>query len=52
MFDAKIHFIAGTYIRVTYSLTIRRAQKRGATERIDCLIVASHRVGMPAASRS
>jgi len=43
---------AGTYILLTYSFTIRRAEKRGATVRIDSLTVASQRCGTRAASRS
>src|SRR5262249_8245772 len=37
--------IAGAYIFVTYSLSIRRAQKRGATDRIASFTVASQRCG-------
>src|SRR5205823_3814969 len=44
--------IAGAYIRSTYSLTMRRAEKRGATERIDSFTIESQRRGTPAASRS
>jgi catechol 2,3-dioxygenase-like lactoylglutathione lyase family enzyme len=43
---------AGAYILSVYSLTIRRAEKRGATVLIACLTVAIHRWGTLAASRS
>ena len=43
---------AGAYIRSEYSLTMRRAEKRGATERIASLIVATQRRGTADGSRS
>ena len=43
---------AGPYMLSAYSLTIRRALKRGATEMIACRTIASQRRGMPRASRS
>src|SRR5262245_3170486 len=39
---------AGAYIFSAYSLTMRRAEKRGATERIASFTIASQRRGTPA----
>jgi len=43
---------AGKYISVTYCFSMRRALNRGVTVSIDRFIIAIHRVGMPATSRS
>ena len=44
--------MAGSYIRSTYSLTIRRVQKRGATVRIASLTRPTQRRGTSCSSRS
>src|SRR6266542_4836880 len=43
---------AGPYISSAYCFTMRRALKRGVTETIACRTKASHRRGIPCASRS
>ena len=44
--------MAGAYMRSAYSLSIRRAEKRGATERIASFTRPIQRRGRPWSSRS